>query len=260
MINILLGAFGVFVWLVVLYLIQLRTRDAGIADFGWATSLAFLVAWFAFTEAEPTGRAMLIALLAVGWALRLAFYILFNRVIGKEEDGRYQALRRHWGARAKVNFFFFFQAQTLVALLFSIPVLIAMTTPGDVWRIWDSLGLALWIVAVGGEWLADKQLSAFRADPDNKGKTCRNGLWYTSRHPNYFFEWLHWWAYVCFAVGHPYWAVTLTGPVLMFIFLYKISGIPYTEKQALLSRGEDYRRYQQTTSAFFPWFPRKESL
>jgi len=29
-----------------------------------------------------------------------------------------------------------------------------------------------------------------------------------------------------------------------------------TEEQAIKSRGEDYREYQRTTSAFFPWFPR----
>jgi len=257
--SLLVGVAIVFIWLVILYAIQCRTKDAGVADFGWATSLAFLVAWFAFFEAEPTGRTMLIALLAIAWALRLAFYILFDRVIGKEEDGRYKALREHWRARASFYFFFVFQAQTVVAILFSIPVMIAMTAPGDTWGIWESLGLAVWLVAVGGEWIADKQLAAFRGDPDNKGRTCRTGLWRYSRHPNYFFEWLHWWAYVFFAVGHAYWMVTLAGPALMFYFLFKITGIPYTEKQALRSRGDDYKQYQRTTSVFFPWFPRKES-
>jgi steroid 5-alpha reductase family enzyme len=41
------------------------------------------------------------------------------------------------------------------------------------------------------------------------------------------------------------------------LLLFRVTGIPYTEKRALVSRGEDYRRYQQTTSIFFPWFPRK---
>ena len=47
------------------------------------------------------------------------------------------------------------------------------------------------------------QLARFRNDPANRGKTCRDGLWRYSRHPNYFFEWLHWFAYVCLAVGSP---------------------------------------------------------
>jgi steroid 5-alpha reductase family enzyme len=45
----------------------------------------------------------------------------------------------------------------------------------------------------------------------------------------------------------------------MLLFLYKITGIPYTEARALASRGEDYARYQRSTSAFVPWFPKKET-
>ena len=35
-----------------------------------------------------------------------------------------------------------------------------------------------------------------------------------------------------------------------------VTGIPPTEAQALASRGDDYRQYQRTTSAFVPWFPK----
>ena len=125
--------------------------------------------------------------------------------------------------------------------------------------IWDILGTTVWLIAVGGESVADRQLARWRAQPDNRGKTCRAGLWRLSRHPNYFFEWIHWWAYVCLAIGTPWVWVALAGPVVMLLFLYKITGIPYTEARALASRGEDYARYQRTTSAFIPWFPEKES-
>ncbi len=94
--------------------------------------------------------------------------------------------------------------------------------------------------------------------PENRGKTCRAGWWRYSRHPNYFFEWLHWWTYVVLAAGAPYWWVTLGAPATMLYFLLFVTGIPPTEAQALASRGDDYRRYQQTTSVFIPWFPKKE--
>jgi steroid 5-alpha reductase family enzyme len=42
----------------------------------------------------------------------------------------------------------------------------------------------------------------------------------------------------------------------MLYFLLRVTGIPATEEQALRTRGEDYREYQRTTSAFFPWLPR----
>ena len=121
----------------------------------------------------------------------------------------------------------------------------------------DYVGLGVWCVAVCGEGLADWQLARFRRRPDSKGRTCREGLWRYSRHPNYFFEWIHWFAYVFLALGSPYVWVALCGPVVMLLFLFKLTGIPYTEKRALASRGEDYRRYQQTTSAFFPWPPKE---
>jgi steroid 5-alpha reductase family enzyme len=37
----------------------------------------------------------------------------------------------------------------------------------------------------------------------------------------------------------------------------RVTGIPMTEEQSIRSRGDAYRRYQQTTSAFVPWFPQK---
>ena len=40
-------------------------------------------------------------------------------------------------------------------------------------------------------------------------------------------------------------------------FMLAVTGIPPTEAQALRSRGDDYRRYQRATNAFFPWFPRR---
>ncbi len=82
------------------------------------------------------------------------------------------------------------------------------------------------------------------------------GLWRYSRHPNYFFEWLHWFTYVLLAVGSPLWWLAWSGPLVMYLFLRYLSGVPFTEKQALRSRGEDYRDYQRSTPMFFPWFPR----
>jgi len=47
----------------------------------------------------------------------------------------------------------------------------------------------------------------------------------------------------------------LTGPAVMFVFLYRVSGIPWVEAQSLRSRGENYAKYQRQVSAFFPWPP-----
>jgi steroid 5-alpha reductase family enzyme len=177
-------------------------------------------------------------------------------VIGAhEEDGRYRRLRRHWVDRANAWFLVFFESQTLLVVLFSVPFLVLLENPEPRFGALEIAGVALWLVSIAGEMSADRQLARFRADPANRGKTCRVGLWWTSRHPNYFFEWLHWWSYVLMGVGAPYGWLTLVGPVVMLFFLLKVTGIPYTEMRALEHR-PDYAEYQRTTSAFIPWFPR----
>jgi steroid 5-alpha reductase family enzyme len=115
----------------------------------------------------------------------------------------------------------------------------------------------LWLLAMLGESAADAQLNRFRSDPANKGKTCRVGLWNYSRHPNYFCEWLVWVAYFIYALGSPGGWMAVYAPALMYLFLTKVTGIKATEEHAVRSRGEDYREYQRTTNAFFPWFVRR---
>jgi steroid 5-alpha reductase family enzyme len=111
-------------------------------------------------------------------------------------------------------------------------------------------------LSVPNEALADWQLSRFRDRPENSGRACRDGWWRYSWHPNYFFEWLHWWTYVALGVRAPGWWVNVTAPTLMLFFILRVTGIGPTEQQALSRRGEDYRDYQRTTSVFIPWPPR----
>jgi protein-S-isoprenylcysteine O-methyltransferase Ste14 len=117
-------------------------------------------------------------------------------------------------------------------------------------------GAQMMLLAVGGEALADHQLHAHRRDPAQHGRTCRRGLWAWSRHPNYFFEWLTWCGIALVAAPAAGWWAALQ-PVAMFVLVRFVSGVPYTELQALKSRGDDYRRYQQETNAFVPWWPRR---
>lgn len=175
------------------------------------------------------------------------------------EDGRYQTLKENWGSAAQFRMFWFYQLQAAGSLLFALPMLIAAggTSP---FGLVDSAGVLIWLVAIAGELTADRQLSRFRANPVHKGQVCREGLWNYSRHPNYFFEWLHWWAYVCLALSAPWGWLTLFGPILMLHFIINVTGIPPTEAQALKSRGDAYREYQRTTSAFFPWLPRSKQV
>jgi steroid 5-alpha reductase family enzyme len=239
-----------------LWVLQLRMRNASIADVGWCGGLIAVVLWYAIRATGETERKMLVAALAVLYAGRLGFYILLNRVIGKAEDVRYRHLREQWGSSEAVRMFGYFQLQALAVAAFSLPFLVLIQSPRPLFALIEFVGLLIWIVAVSGEAMADRQLAQFRSKSWNRDRVCRDGFWRYSRHPNYFFEWLHWWAYVVMGVSTPGWLLTWIGPVGMGWALLKVTGIPRAERQALKSRGEDYREYQRTTSSFIPWFPK----
>lgn len=236
----------------VLWLRQLRTANATSVDAAWSAGMGILAVTFALLADGDPQRRLLVGTLAALWAARLAWHLISDRVLGRPEDGRYRAMREQWGHRAPLYFFMFYQGQAIVATLFSVPILAAMQ--GGALDAWAAAGALVWLIAVLGETTADRQLSRFRAKPENRGRTCREGWWRTSRHPNYFFEWTHWFSYVL--IGHAAWP-TWIGPAVMLLFLFRLTGIPFTEQQAIKSRGDDYRAYQRETSVFFPWFPKR---
>ncbi len=240
--------------MLVAWVIERKTSNAGIVDVFWAFGMMLAGAYYAYTGSAPGWLRMVVAAVAAGWFLRLGFHILRRLIRESEEDGRYQAMRAWLGNHAGIGFFAFFQLQAGFIVLLSLPFLAVANTP-EPSVVMVVAGIAVAIVAFLGEATADKQLEEFRADPQNRGLTCRQGWWRYSRHPNYFFEWLHWFAYPIMGFGGPFGYWLWLAPLGMLAFLIFFTGIPFTEQQALRSRGDDYRRYQEQTSAFFPWPP-----
>jgi steroid 5-alpha reductase family enzyme len=240
-----------------LWLFYRRKGNAGIVDAGWAFEVATLAVLFSWLGKGWAMRRAAVAIVMAVWGIRLAAYLLRDRVIGRPEDERYANLRRSWGARQSVRFFWFFQAQAVAALFFALPAAIASTNPESRWLPVEIVALGLWLAAFAGETAADRQLERFRANRSNRGRTCRDGLWRYSRHPNYFFEWMMWVAYALFALGSRWGVLALACPAAMLYLLFKVTGIPATEAQAVRTRDGDYRDYQNTTSAFVPWFPKQ---
>lgn len=240
----------------VLWAVQRKTKNAAIADVGWCAGLICAVLWYATQASGSPERVLLTVMLVTLYAGRLGMYILSDRVIGKQEDPRYRRLREEWGESESAKMLAYFLLQAFAVAAFSIPFLVLMWNPRPPSALVEFIGLLIWGVAISGEAKADRQLALFRANPNNQGLVCREGLWAYSRHPNYFFEWVHWCSYVVMTLGAPGWAFTWIGPIGMGIALLALTGIPRAEAQALSSRGEAYRMYQATTSAFIPWFPR----
>jgi steroid 5-alpha reductase family enzyme len=250
--------FGIVaVMMLILWVIHLVIKNAAIVDVGWAAGLGLLAIYYASAAHGWTTRKWLVGAMAAIWSARLAIYLLFTRVLGKAEEGRYVQLRQDWKSNLPLRFLFFFEFQALLDVALSLPFLLACLNTRYPLGWAEPLGVAIAMVAIIGEALADQQLNNFKTNPANQGKTCQAGLWKYSRHPNYFFEWLIWVGFATFAITSPWGFVGILSPVLMLCFLLGLTGIPATEAQALRSRGEEYRDYQRRTSAFVPWFAKQ---
>ncbi len=248
------------------WLVARKLRNNGIVDVVWTFGFGplALVAAVLTPRLAVSSHAQIrweaITALVLIWSLRLGTHLLV-RVSRHHphEDVRYAKLRNEWGAATDRKMFWFFQLQGALQVVLSLPIFLVQLDVVGTLEFWGiglagCLGLALWATGLLGESLADRQLARFRADPANKGKVCQAGLWNYSRHPNYFFEWLVWVGYAVFALGSPWGWLGLIAPALMLHFLLNVTGIPMTEELSLKSKGDAYRQYQRTTSAFVPWF------
>jgi steroid 5-alpha reductase family enzyme len=242
------------------WLYSLRIKNAGIVDITWSALFSLLVFIYAAFGEGFAPRKILIAAMVGIWSLRLAAH-LFTRVKSEHptEDKRYAALRKSWEPNEDYRFLAFFQLQGLTNLLLSIPFALICINISPELSPLELVAVLLWLVAILGEAASDRQLSRFKHDPQNKGKTCDVGFWKYSRHPNYFFEWLIWCAFFLFALASPWGWITVYCPILMFLLLTRVTGIPMAEEQSLQSRGDEYRAYQKRTHAFFLWFPKTNS-
>ena len=247
-------AFSVLLMLGIWWL-ALKLGNLGIVDIAWSAAFAPVAFFYAATGRGTPLRRWQIAAMAGFWSLRLGAHLYF-RVAGHHpaEDVRYAKLRLNWGEDLKKQALIFFELQAALIIVLSFPFYLISqnTTSGN--TPLEIAGMVIWLIAVGGESVADWQLKQFRGNPANKGKICQQGLWCYSRHPNYFFEWLVWVSFFVFALGAPWGWTSVFCPALMLFFLLRVTGIPMTEELSVRSKGEAYRQYQRTTSPFVPWF------
>ncbi len=236
----------------VLWSIQLKTHNAGYIDVGWVLGIALSTLVCNFFYVGYPARKFLVMVMALTWASRLIYHLMIRLTQDTHEDRRYQHLRQSWKPLLQLKFFALYQFQALLAVIlagvFIAPLHNASTVIGPL----EYVAIGLWLIGFFGESIADAQLKVFKAIPANKGKTCDVGLWYYSRHPNYFFEWVMWVAYFVFGLASPGGGYGILAPVIMLWLLLKVSGVPFAEQMALQTRGEEYRRYQQLTSMFIP--------
>jgi steroid 5-alpha reductase family enzyme len=243
--------------MLLLWLVSLLLKNSSIVDIFWGTG--FVISNWVYFALTPDGflpRKLLIGALVTIWGLRLSLYILW-RNWGKAEDFRYQVWRREAGAAWWWRSFFkVFLLQGVLMWIISAPLLAAQfgSAPNHL-TVVDFLGIAVWAIGFFFESVGDLQLARFKANPANKGKVMDRGVWGLTRHPNYFGDAAQWWGYYLIAASAGGWW-TVFGPIIMTLFLLRVSGVTLLEKT--LETRPGYKEYIAKTSAFIPWFPRKK--
>ena len=245
----------ILVLMALLWLLSLRLKNSSIVDIFWGSG--FVVSAWAYFGLAPDGfigRKLLICALVTVWGLRLSIHIL-RRNWGKPEDFRYQKWRQEagqkwwWQSLLRV-----FVLQGVLMWIISAPLLAAQMSgqPASL-TVVDFLGVAFWLVGFFFEAMGDAQLAQFKANPANKGKVLDLGVWRYTRHPNYFGDSAQWWGFFLVAASAGGWW-TVFSPVIMTLFLLRVSGVALLEKT--LETRPGYKEYIERTSAFIPWFPR----
>lgn len=172
------------------YGVSIIRKRNDVADIGWATYFIG-VTLIAFITSHPALDLRLIPIgLVMIWGARLSWHI-FKRHSQTSEDCRYRAWREQWGN----GWYFYlrsfaqvFLLQASLAVVVASPVIIAMRFMNTAAYGWVIAGVIIWMIGFVCEAVADRQLKAFIALPENKGYIMQSGLWAYSRHPNYFGE------------------------------------------------------------------------
>ena len=240
------------------WLISLLQRNVSIVDSLWGLGFV-LIAWLTFFLSQGfAGRATLITVLTTLWGIRLSAYLSL-RNWGAGEDRRYGEWRAKSGRKFWLTSLFkVFLLQAIFLWVISLVLQFGQYSPTPARFVWlDALGVLVWGVGFVLETVADLQLARFKANPANRGRVMDQGLWAYSRHPNYFGEFLIWWGFFLITLSAPGCWWTVVSPLAVTAVLLKMTGIPLTESSIVKTR-PGYREYVKRTSAFIPWFPRKE--
>lgn len=196
-------------------------------------------------------RAALVAAMVILWALRLSTF-LFLRISKSGKDDRFDTIKNR-----PLRFLLAWTLQGLWVLV-TAGAGLAVITGGahEPLGAVGIAGIAIWVIGMLIESIADRQKSKFRADPDNAGRFIDTGLWSWSRHPNYFGEIVLWtgMAILAWPVLHGWQLATLVSPFFVAFLLIRVSGIPMLEAKADERWGglPEYEAYKRNTPVLVP--------
>lgn len=253
---IIIPAISVFCFFSLFYLWARVKDDYSVIDICWGLGFIAQATSLLAIHNDPSVGQIILSGLVILWASRLSSYI-FIRNQKKGEDSRYTDIRKRYGKSAPLQFFFrVYMIQALLNLLIGSGLILTMQLDFIPIGIFSILGILVALFAIIYEGVADYQKNKFKKKNENLGKPCREGLWYYSRHPNYFGEMLFWWGIYLFAIPTEVAPYAWIGAFFICFFLLKLSGVNLLTEE--YKKKESYQEYIESTNMLFPYPPKEK--
>ncbi|CAF1223946.1 unnamed protein product [Rotaria sp. Silwood1] len=241
------------------FLIMLIFGDETINDFAGGSNFLILALVTLNLGGTYYARNIIVSVLVMVWAARLAIFLLIRVIKSGGKDTRFDDKRKKPAAMA-----IFYILQILWVWIVSLPVTLLNSPAASVpsqgggnppLGARDIAGIVMWSIGFICEVVADFHKFAWRFSNPPKSQFMRYGLWKFSRAPNYFGEILLWWGIFVIVnsiaisdiangnVKKALWASILS-PIFTMILLLGLSGLPLTQKPTgkkffLMSNGSD---------------------
>jgi steroid 5-alpha reductase family enzyme len=236
------------------WLWTVRRRNSSVMDVVYSLAALVPAGLEAVRQPALSPANWLMLLLMLVWSARLVRHASGTNLGARGEQQPYASWRVQFGRRWWWwSYFQVFLLQGGLVWVWLLPVVLALNAPARPFSPTDGLATLVWLVGFGFQAGADWQLARFKADPANRGRVMRTGLWSLSRHPNYFGETLMWCALFLFGLAHPLGWLGLAGPLYVGWFMSVGSASAMLDRHMLRTKPE-YADYVRQVPGFCPFW------
>ena len=237
-----------------IYILSVLFNNSSWYDAFWSVIPVALtiMCWSDISASGDAQRAYLMHACLLFWAIRLTYNWIRSWEGFSHEDWRYVMMKGKTENKFQyflVDFGSIHLIPTVCVYMALLPMIYALVYPGGGLNLLDVIATFLAVAAVIIQIISDQQMYNFRKNL-SEPKTMQSGLWFYSRHPNYFGEILFWFSLFIFAIASDInFAWLLIGCVIMYA-LIAIASVSMMDKRSLLRRS-DFKEYMESTPAIF---------
>lgn len=208
-----------FFFIVCSFVFSILSGNFSMVDMLWSILPMIYAIIFAYHHPSPRVLAMMSLILL--WGFRLSWNLYLKGGYSFQfEDFRWEYIRKNWVSNPILlqlfNLIFIAILQNFILLWIVCPIYVVSIQEGSSVHhsltAFDYLAIFVALILLVLETVADLQQRAFRLERDRRNKLnimgnsvystgfIQSGLWYYSRHPNFFAEFTFWWSIFSFSL------------------------------------------------------------